>query len=368
MTLSGGDTIQMIKTKEHLEKIDNSLNIEIILNPDLIKDSTANIIHIFNIQSIDETLDYIKECKKYNKKVVLSTIYWDLSHSTYVNYVSGKYNRFSYNKVDYDICKSVLKLVNFKYRITNKNKDFLGSKIYNSKRKQALIEADLLLPNSDEELEIISNEFDIPLNELKLKSISVPNAIDTNLLSTETSTTPLEIANLSDFVLCVSRLEPNKNQMGILKALFKSPEIPIVLIGKHANKKYSSQVKKIAEKRGNVYLIDEIKHDALFNIYKKAKVHVLASFRESPGLVTLEALAAGCEIVTASDEYCPAKFYEFDKYAHICDPYNIKSIKNAILEAYKEKRNTITKEYLHKFSYHNAAQITYSAYQNLEGK
>ena len=89
----------------------------------------------------------------------------------------------------------------------------------------------------------------------------------------------------------------------------------------------------------------------------------MPSYRESPGLSTLEALWYGCEVVTSSEAFCPVKYYKFDKYAHLCNPNNIVSIKNAILEAFNTKKNTISKDYFDFFSYENVAKLTLEAYK-----
>lgn len=88
----GGDTVQMLKTKEFLEK-SFPVTIELALNEsDFIKHSDADLVHVFNIQTIDETLKYVELCQKYNKKFALSTIYWDLSHFIFNTFLTSTFN------------------------------------------------------------------------------------------------------------------------------------------------------------------------------------------------------------------------------------------------------------------------------------
>ncbi len=58
----------MMKTKEHLEE---QYDIEVIYctSPQEIeKYKDVSIVHIFNIQTIEQTLEYIEVCKKKRKK------------------------------------------------------------------------------------------------------------------------------------------------------------------------------------------------------------------------------------------------------------------------------------------------------------
>ena len=57
----------------------------------------------------------------------------------------------------------------------------------------------------------------------------------------------------------------------------------------------------------------------------EAKVNVLTSWVETPGLVSLEAAYAGCNLVV-SDKGSVRDY--FKNFAFYCDPSNIKNIKN----------------------------------------
>jgi glycosyltransferase involved in cell wall biosynthesis len=364
----GGDTTQIIKSKEYLENLYN-LKVEICTNPEEIKNfPDVKLVHIFDLR--DDTIDFIPYCKEFGKKVALSTIFWDLSHARYVAFLSKKFNIFPVNKRYYKHKDFILSLINIKDEIFGQNS--YGSKQFIKKRRYAIENADVLLPNSYEELNIVANEFGFDYQNLLKKSFIVPNAVDINLSEIETETEIELPDNITDFVMEAARIEPIKNQLNIILALMDEPQIPILFVGAFRNKRYKgyfNKVKKLAKKRGNVYFIDHVPHEKIYQYYKKARVHVMPSFRESTGLSSLETLVSGTEIVTASNEYCPNNFYEFDKYGHICNPYDPESIKKAILEAYSTKKNNVKKsEYLDKFSYNAAAEETYKAYKILWGQ
>lgn len=367
---SGGDTVQMIKTKEYLEK-NYPVEIIICLSPEeVLENNDAKIVHIFNLQTINETNDFIKAAKKNGQKTVLSPIHWNYDYAIYVKYlnflnIQPSSNIFILFK---DI---VIHIFNFfiltipflkkKYSGYLK-KGLIKTPYYINNRKKALSEVDYLLPNSPEELEIYSKIFKTSLDNLRSKSLVVPNATDFSKLqaSEYSEKTP------DDFVLQVGRIEPAKNQINTLKALWHQTQIPIIFVGEFIDKKYGEKLKKLSTKRGNVSFIEYIEPEKLKCVYQNAKVHVLPSFAETTGLVSIEALMSGCQIVVASNEFCPVKYYQFDKYGFICNPFDVKSIRKAILDAWNSpKKIALSEEYLNQFSYENVAKLTYQTYEKL---
>ena len=69
MERKGGDTFQMLYTKEYLEREYTDISIKIITDADEIKNYVDyDIIHIFNMQYYSETLKYIEEAKNTTKQ------------------------------------------------------------------------------------------------------------------------------------------------------------------------------------------------------------------------------------------------------------------------------------------------------------
>lgn len=348
----GGDTVQMLLTKEYLEK-NFPVKIDICLSKEEINNE-YDLIHIFNIQNYEESYEYIQTANKLGIKTVVSTIYWDLNHVRYLNIHYKLFNSEKYlNNCFINYIIKVICFIFMKFRIQNW-KQIL-------KTRKILLEADCLLPNSDEELKIVAKDFYIGFNKLKMKSISIPNAVKENVKQESN----IQKISFENYVLMVGRIESIKNQLSVVKALMEYPQIPIVIIGRisdNTDNAYINELKYYSNKRGNVHYISEIPHNKINDYYKKATVHVLASFRESPGLVSLEALQNGCEIVVSDENYCPIKYYKFNTLGHICNPFDILSIKNAILEAYQIKKNNADEKYFQFFSYENAAKLTYESY------
>ncbi len=360
----GGDTTQITKTMASLQKL-HSVKIDLISSFNELKNNNYEIIHIFDLNNFSSTL--ISEIKKHKVKIVLTPIIWDLSHAKYVSFLASKLGLYPNNHKFYNSKDGFIKFLRFKDTLTFKEKSF-GSFKYIKLKRDVINNIDLVLPNSEEELNFISSYYNLNSHKLKGKAEIIPNAVDIDLSSRCNNKNFLLPDSLNDYVIQVARIEPVKNQLNVVKALYNNPEFPIVFIGKFENKKfkkYYEELIKISKLRGNVYFIENVPHEDIFKYYQKAKVHVLPSYRESPGLSSLEALIKGCEIVVSSEEYCPINYYEFNKYGHICDPYDLESIKNAVIKAYTNPRNIIDKQYKYKFSYKNVADKTFNAYESL---
>lgn len=342
---SGGDTIQILKTKENLEKI-SDIHVDIITDYQDINNNYS-IIHIFNMQRQDETLEFISAAQKKNIKTVLSPIYWDLSDGVYV---SRYFSIFSYDYL----------LPFLKPALNNIRKQYMNDE-YLKKGKKILQNVSAILPNSIEEANILYTQF-------KVKNLCyvIPNAVDIN---ENVVNKDIDIKK-KHYILEVGRIEPIKNQYKLIESMLKERDIPIVLIGRFSEHypKYNESVKRMAQKHGNVTFIEQIDHSLLGTYYSNAAVHVLPSFRESPGLVTLEALSNKTNVVVSEKKYCPISTYKFDTYGYVCNPYSNNSIREAVESAYidsNKKRGICPTNYFDYFSYENAARLTLEAYKKI---
>ena len=71
-TVPGGDTIQIIKTKEYLEQMRIPVDISLELEPDV---SSYDLVHLFNLGRPQEVYLQALNARRQGKKVGLSTIY-----------------------------------------------------------------------------------------------------------------------------------------------------------------------------------------------------------------------------------------------------------------------------------------------------
>ncbi len=370
----GGDTVQVNKIKEFILKMHN-ICIDIITIDEFANEEkylSYDIYHFWGIAADLNILDIVKLLKKHNKKVVVNTIYWNLTHTFFLNFFISKILNYKTNLQLEKMCLFfnlfiILPIAYIVPKYRKKIQNVFGSKKFKSVRTKVLKLSDSIIPNSDEEMFVLCDDITMDYKLIGEKYIAIPNAVDVSKLNKECN--EIILPNLTDFVIEAAGIEPLKNQLSILKALMNNKNIPIVFAGAIRDERYFKKIKEIAEKRGNVFFTGKIKEEQLFDLYKRAKVHVLPSFRESPGLSTLEALICGTQIVVSNEKFCPIKYYKFDKYGFVCNPYDVNSIRNSILNAYNNPKDiSLPDDYIKFFSYENAANMTYNVYERVLGE
>ena len=345
-TNTGGDTIQILKIKECLEKLGVKIDIASGPKPQL---QNYDLVHLFNVIPINHVFDFI--INNSNAKIVLSPIYWNLTEykEKVLDEVFFKrkiFNLFNNISVIHPITGS--KLVSKMLRI-NTNGLFL------EKLRFCLNASKLLLPNSEAEQKNLEMEFDIK-NEIKI----IPNGVDVHIQPESYLSLKKKYNLPSDFVLCAGRIEYRKNQLELLKAASKIG-IKVVLVGKVSlqEKKYYSLLKDYEFIR-----IPSLSQSELFGLYTGCKAHVLPSWFETPGLATLEAAYHGAQIVT-TDRGCTKEY--FGDYAYYCDPGNSESIEKAISNSLNKPKEigNIKEIIINNYTWEIAAQKTLAAYMSI---
>lgn len=357
-TLPGGDTIQLTKTKSELEKLGVEVDISLKFDPDL---SAYDVVHLSNVTRIQETYLQMKNAKKQNKPVVLSTIFWPMDDfekrgQKGIRKIVGSV--FSINEEEK--IKALVRYIKDKDS-RNKAIESLWKVGYKNMQKYVISKANYFLPNSEMEMEVFSRYFNlIPQNYLV-----VPNAIDTNIAQNamQSPSNP-KFARYKDAVICVGRIETRKNQVALARALDGS-NYKVIFVGRPSNNqpKYFEELKKYIDKNKNFIHIDNIKNSELYELYKVCRVSALPSWLDTPGLVSLEAAAMGCNLAVSTKG--STKEY-FKNYAFYCEPDNISSIRKAVDLAYNSKYNGEFRNLIfRKYSWKNAANMTLEGYKKV---
>lgn len=134
-----------------------------------------------------------------------------------------------------------------------------------------------------------------------------------------------------DFVLCVGRLESRKNQLMLLKALEDSPLTVVLAAGSFSYQPQYEAAVRAFRRKGKTIILGLIDPQMLASAYAACRTHVLPSWYELPGLVSLEAAAQNKNIVvtrtgTTVDYVGDRAFY--------CAPWDSDSILSAVTAAY----------------------------------
>jgi glycosyltransferase involved in cell wall biosynthesis len=345
----GGDTIQIENTANFLRKL--GIKVDIKLGSSRMDYSQYDLIHFFNITRPANILPHIRRT---DIPFVISPIFVDYleyeqSIKTGVRTFIG--NFFPSDSFEY------LKVIARKF----KNNEPIGSLRYlffghRAAIKYASRQASMLLPNSVSEYNRFSSKYN-----LKVPYQPIPNAINSTLFS---STTKPNQA-FSNGVICVARIEGLKNQQNLIKAM-EGLKLKLFIIGK-PSPNHVEYYQKCREMAGaNVTFVDHVPQNELPGIYKAARVHVLPSWFETTGLSSLEAAAMGCNIVI-SDKGDQREY--FKNFAFYCNPSDVESIRNAIIQAYAAKPNSTFQNYIFEnYTWEITANKTLEAYTSILGE
>jgi glycosyltransferase involved in cell wall biosynthesis len=339
----GGGETQLLETLRYVSK---QGFIAHLFNPFLKLDS-YDILHVFGLAH--HLLD-IAEYWKTNigKPLVITPLWWSFEEY--------------YAKTG----KRILALRDKIYRHLRRMRCFYELQRYLDIRLDLrgllLSRSDVIIATSNMERELLAKHFGIPLSKIRV----VYNGVSRRFYEEADPTLFVKKYGIRDFVLCVAGIYPKKNQLALLRALEKEKEIPLVFIGPVADKRYYYKLLEISRKRGNVYFLGEIPHDSpiLPSAYAAAKVCVLPSWFDAPGLVTLEAALAGCRVVVTNRG--PMKEY-FGDLALYIDPGDIGDIREKVLHAYYSDMDTskLRKHVLENFTWDRVLAPLIDIYKEL---
>lgn len=208
---------------------------------------------------------------------------------------------------------------------------------------------DLLLPNSEPEADDLRKDLGVTT-----PTHVVPNAVDPEVFRPSTS-------NRTQLgVLCVARMEPHKNQLGLIKEL-RGTGIPLHLAGpEHPDHpRYADAVRRSAGPEVTVHgAVDEA---TLVHLFQSSEVHVLPSWFETTGLVSLEAALCENKVVTTSRGYASAYFGDLVQY---CDPGQPGSIRSAVQTAISQPFDGQLRQHvLDNYTWQHTAKETLRGYE-----
>ena len=351
----GGAQIQILKTKEYLEKL--GVECDITTSPYNVNYNLYDGLHLTDLTWVYDNISFLKEIKKQNfkGKKVLSTIYWPFDDyaekgSPFLQRLVFKF--FGIN--GFEFIKAFGKF------ILKREKIYLNGikRSYIKNQKWIVNEMDWLLPNAELEMNALCDRLKIKLSNYSV----VNNAIDTIVFDTIKNRS--NIVKDDDLITFVARIDARKNQLNFLKAMMDT-DFKIRFIGNAGPNStgYLNTLKKVAKERGNVEFISHIPQEEVFKNMLSAKVNVLTSWIETPGLVSLEAGYAGCNIVV-SDKGSVREY--FKDFAFYCNPEDVEDIR---LQTIKAMQGNFDNEFVglikQNFSWKKTAEQTLQAYKRV---
>lgn len=155
--------------------------------------------------------------------------------------------------------------------------------------------ADRVLLAHPREAELLRDDFGVELARTAVLPAAVPAALEA-----------AEVARPfpGDFVLCSGRIEPLKNPIGVLDAA-RELGLDLAFAGTLPGFRHAGYVRRFLTSLGPAVHLGELPPAALRALMGQARVHVLASWTELMGRVSLEAALAGCAVVAPEAGFLP---------------------------------------------------------------
>lgn len=345
----GGDTIQMEKTKNAVEKIDPSIKIDIVTDLKAKNINDYDLVHLFNLDWVCETYLQALWAKQHGKKIVLSAIHHSedevkLYESKYKFDIRRIYNLVFTSQPLRDEWKNIYRSIFNIKKLYPTIIQILGG-IRNLQR-DILTLSDAVLVQTEKEAEDIEKDFGFKVENWH----KIVNGVDVDVFKNADNSKFIDLVkqksgvNLDGkkIILNVGRIEPRKNQLSLIQA-FKNlkkrhylDDYYLVFIG--AFSKYSPEYKlrfnwNLKSKKSQIIYLGPQPHNYVASAMSHPGIYVHPSWFETTGLVALEALVSGMKVVISGDR---AKEY-LGELADYCNPDNIRSIEYAILEAVKRQ-------------------------------
>lgn len=345
-SMPGGDTRQMVKTAEELRNMD--VVVDIFTAGNNVDLSGYDLLHFFNIIRPADIMPYVIAS---GKPFVISPIY--VEYGTINEQGKGFFFKKLSNILGADALsyvKSVARWILNGEKIRSYKYLVLG---HRNSVKWIAKRAACFLPNSNSEMKRFGRAYNLNCN-----FHVVPNGIDSSMMGKAI----LPNSEYDGAVICIARFEPLKNQLSLIRAL-NGTSYKVFLHGKPAPN-HAAYYKECIDAAGdNIQIRDWLEGDELYSVYAAAKVHVLPTYFETTGLVSLEAAFMGCNVVVTKrgdqEEY-------FKEDAWYCNPEDVASIKAALDAAYAAPYNPAFRERILKnYTWKRAAEETLKAYKKV---
>lgn len=312
-----GDTIQIQQTAAALNQM--GVTAEIALGP---KDDLGSwdVLHFFNLMRFGDVRNWVAVTEQRNcPPVVITPFYWR-RQSVSAGEVSW---------IDFERWRTVL----------------LGR-------------ARAVLVSGVAEKEVLCADFDLPPAKVQV----VPVGVEEHFFRPDPSPF-IKATGLKDFVFMAARISREKNQLSLLKAL-RGLKVPLVLAGMINDPVYFALCRQEGE--GQLVYLGHWPLAHLPPVYAAARVHVLPSRYEIPGLASLEAAAAGCQVI--STRVGTAREY-LGEDAWYCEPGDIAGLRRALEEALvAPARATLAERMQQEYSWHKTGQKTLAVYEKVCGE
>lgn len=219
-------------------------------------------------------------------------------------------------------------------------------------RLAAVGDADLVVTNSHAEARLLRHDARRPLPGIRVAH----SGVDEGFFEASPAR-GREVAGMDGFVLCVGRVEPIKNQLSLCRAM-RDVRRPLLLVGRvlPGNEAYLAACRRALP---SLVHLPHLDREVLRHVYAAADCHVLASWYETTGLATLEALAAGTPCV-AGRSPCVEEY--FAGAVELADAGDVRGLRAAIDSVLRRGPTGRERDVAASFSWERTAKELCDAY------
>ncbi len=366
-SFKGGDSVQINETTQRLYQRGHEVA---ITNNDQPNTEGFDLVHIFNCRQVSSFKKQLDSCNNSNVPVVVSPIWISIPRAFWGSRTtfSAIQDAFETGNTNH---QSLQQLKERKLVLDEGGELFYSHGKANEERfcipelRSLIQKVTGLLPNSLLEMQATRDDLLWAGNKFGIAKYGVnpKTFLDANAKDFQEKT-----GIRHPFIMQAGRIEPAKNQAMLCWAL-RNINIPIVLVGSSENwPAYAELCKQISGEK--LTIIDHLPQSLLASAYSAAAVHVLPSWCETCGLVSLEAALNNTPVVGSTFGH-ELEYLQDD--ALYVDPADEDSVRSTVIQAWEEgvhnpRVRNLKKRVLNEFNWENTTDSTIKLYEQVLNK
>jgi glycosyltransferase involved in cell wall biosynthesis len=315
--LPGGDTIVMKRLKEQLER--KGITVDFCGDTTFQNQQSYDLVHLFNLTLPEKTECFAKKAVAQNVPFVITTLQEDFRR--YYHKAGAAYAWF----------KKYVPAGGGRLALLPPLGDALNAAKPGELRTSpfAGMAANLLCACGETEAVLLRSIFShsrvsvTPFGS-SIRDLQVPASLFEQAFG------------VKDFILCVGRVEPRKNQLMLLLALQESDLTVVFADGGFTYQPEYNDMCKAFARKGTTVFTGRLSDELLVSAYRACRLHCLPSWYELPGLVSLEAALYGCTVVASSWGCLPDYLPDCCVW---CSPDDPAGIREAVLNGMGKQRD-----------------------------